>query len=305
VRVTVPSGAVESPTFSRVDTLNVHAERNRLTPDALARWHGLPVGWFEAATLVHHRNFHVPRPLLALLDTGVAQARFDFGDGVKTYDLRAGALRVYDGHRACRLNDWSCHAARRIMVELDAGWLGDEPDALAGLRQNLDFRDDALAGLVRAMAREIAEGCPHGELYAETLSIGVLQRLMQTNGRPRRERGRLSTAQLGRIDALIVAESGSGPSLAAMAHATGYSRAQFVRLFRRSTGASPHRYVLEQRLAHARQLLAKTDLPLAAVATETGFASQSHLTRSFVRLYGKTPGEVRREAGSRRVITRQ
>jgi len=282
-----------NPHFSRVDTLNVHSERSRLAPELLARWHGLPVGWFDAGSTVHHRNFIVPRPLLALLDAGSAQVRFDFGSGVESYDLRAGALRVFDGQRACRLNDWSCNAARRIMVELDGARLG-EPDGLGGLRQDLHFRDDELASVVRAMVREIEAGCPNGALYAESLSVGVLTRLARTHGRARRERGILTATQLRRVNDLIAAHLSNGPSLSALAAAAGYSKAHFVRLFRRTFGTSPHRYVLQRRLEQAHRLITTTALPLAEVAAETGFASQSHLHAAFVRRYGGTPGEVRR-----------
>lgn len=280
--------------FSRVDTLNVHAERSRLAPEQLARWRGLPVGWFDAEPSAHGRNFLVPRPLLALLDAGMAQVRFDFGGGVQTFDLSAGALRVFDGRRACRLNDWACRAARRIMVDLDGAQL-DEPEMLLGLRQDLEFRDDELAGVVRAMAREIAEGCPHGGLYAESLSASVVLRVARTHGRARRERGMLTAAQLRRVDELITDGGVGGPTLSALAAAAGYSKAHFVRLFRRATGTSPHRYVLQRRLEHAKRLIVISTLPLAEVASATGFASQSHLTSAFVRQYGCTPGETRRE----------
>ena len=281
--------------FSRVDSLNVHAEHSRLAPEHLARWRGLPVGWFDAGASVHHRNFIVPRPLLALLDAGAAVARFDFGSGVETYDLHAGAMRVFDGRRACRLNDWSCRSARRIMVELDATRI-DEPEGLAGLRQDLHFRDDDLAGVVRAMVREIDEGCPHGTLYAESLSASVLLRMARTHGRARPERGLLTVAQLRRVDELIAEAIAGGPTLAALAAAAGYSKAQFVRLFRRTTGTSPHRYVLQRRLREARRLIVNSTLPLAEVASETGFATQSHLNNAFVRYYGCTPGDARRQA---------
>jgi AraC family transcriptional regulator len=281
--------------YSRVDTLNVHAERSRLAPELLARWRGLPVGWFDAGAQKHNRNFLVPRPLLALLDTGMAEARFDFGSGVQTYRLSAGALRVFDGVRACRLNDWSCRSARRIMVELDAAHFG-EPEALVGLRQDLEFRDDDLAGVVRAMVREVQEGCPHGALYAESLSASVLLRVARTHGRTRRERGMLTAAQLRRVDELIADAAAGGPTLVKLADAAGYSKAHFVRLFRRSTGTSPHRYVLQRRLDRARRLIVTTALPLAEVASEAGFSSQSHLNSAFVRCYGCTPGDARREA---------
>lgn len=281
--------------FSRVDTLNVHAERSRLTPELLARWRGLPIGWFDAQPTVHNSNFIVPHPLLALLDTGTARVRFDFGSGVETYHLEAGAMRVFDGVRACRLNDWSCRSARRIMVELDATRLG-EPEILVGLRQDLHFRDHDLAGVVRAMAREVEEGCPHGALYAESLSTSVLLRLAYTHGQPRHERGTLTAAQLRRVDELIAEGIADGPTLGALADAAGYSKAHFVRLFRRTTGTSPHRYVLQRRLQQARRLIVTTSRPLAEVASETGFAGQSHLNAAFVRQYGCTPGDERRKA---------
>jgi len=281
--------------FSRVDTLNVHSEHSRLAPELLARWRGLPVGWFDAESTVHNRNFLVPRRLLALLDAGVAQARFDFGAGTKTYDLSAGALRVFDGQRACRLNDWSCRSARRIMVDLDATG-SDDTEVLSGLRQDLDFRDDALAGVLRAMVREVEEGCPHGALYAESLSAGVVLHIARTHGRLRAERGTLTAMQLRRVDELIVDGIARGPTLAALADATGYSKAHFVRLFRRATGTSPHRYVLLHRLEHARRLIENSALPLAEVASATGFASQSHMNATYARFYGCTPGDARRNA---------
>lgn len=279
---------------AHLDTLNVHSERSRLAPELLARWRGLPVGWFDAGPTAHNRNF-VSRPLLALLDAGQAQARFDFGFGVKTYELGAGAMRVFDGRRACRRNDWACRAARRIMVDLDADRLY-EPEALVGLRQDLEFRDDDLAGVLRAMVREIAEGCPSGALYAESLSTSVLLRVAQTHGRSRRERGTLTPAQLRRVDELIACGSAEDLTLGALSDAAGYSKAQFVRLFRRVTGTSPHRYVVLRRLERARHLIETTTLALAEVASDAGFASQSHLNSAFVRVYRCTPGEARRKA---------
>jgi len=279
--------------FSRTDTLNVHSERSRLAPEQLARWHGLPVGWFDAGATARHRNFMAGKRL-AMIDTGVARVRFDFGSGVRAYDLGAGAMGLFDG-RACRLSDWSCRSVRRIMVDLDASRFG-EPETLLGLRQDLEFHDDELAGVLRAMVREIEEGCPHGTLYAESLSSSVLLRVAQTHGPSRRERGTLTTAQLRRVDELIAHGTEEGLTLGALADAAGYSRAQFVRLFRRTAGTSPHRYVLQHRLQRARRLIETSTLSLAEVASETGFASQSHLNSAFVRVFGCTPGEARRAA---------
>ncbi len=165
-----------------------------------------------------------------------------------------------------------------------------------GLRQDLDFRDDELAGVLRAMVREIAEDCPHGALYAESLSVSVPLRLQRTHGRSRRERGVLTVEQLKRVDQLIAEDTAGGPTLAALSDAAGYSRAQFVRLFRRTTGSSPHRYVLLHRLERARRLIVTSSLPLADIASAAGFATQSHMNSAFIRFLGCTPGAARREA---------
>ncbi|HEX6721871.1 MAG TPA: AraC family transcriptional regulator [Burkholderiaceae bacterium] len=281
------------PHFSRVDSLNVHAERSLLAPEALARWRGLPVGWFDAGAAVRHRNFLSGRRL-AMIDSGVAQARFDFGFGARAYDLSAGAMGLFDG-RACRLSDWSCRSVRRIMIDLDGSGFG-EPEALQGMRQDIEFHDDELAGVLRAMVHEVEQGCPHGTLYAESLSAAVLLRIAQTHARARRERGALSAGQLRRVDELIVEGLARGPTLGALADAAGYSKAHFVRLFRRSTGTSPHRYVMQRRLEHAHRLITTTTQPLAEVAAVVGFASQSHLNHAYVRRYGCTPGDARRQA---------
>lgn len=98
----------------------------------------------------------------------------------------------------------------------------------------------------------------------------------------------------------LVEEELPGPlpvaDLAARAHVSVF---HFSRLFRASTGVSPHQYVLDRRLARARELLTGTDLPLAHVAVRCGFADQSHLTRVVRRRLGATPAAVRAAARGR------
>jgi AraC family transcriptional regulator len=66
----------------------------------------------------------------------------------------------------------------------------------------------------------------------------------------------------------------------------------FKVLFRRSTGLSPHRYVVERRVERARQLLLKRNQSMGDVALEAGFAHSSHMVRCFRRVLGITPVDV-------------
>lgn len=75
-----------------------------------------------------------------------------------------------------------------------------------------------------------------------------------------------------------------------LASLVGLSPYYLVRVFHRHVGVPPHRYQTILRVNQARSLL-RAGVPIAEVAYRTGFCDQSHLNRSFKRLYGVTPGD--------------
>ncbi|KOV97291.1 AraC family transcriptional regulator [Streptomyces sp. NRRL B-1140] len=86
-----------------------------------------------------------------------------------------------------------------------------------------------------------------------------------------------------------------GLSSEKVAEAVGVSARHLSRIFQ-PAGVSPSRYILEQRLGKARQVLAdpgSRHLTIAEVAHCWGFASQAHFTRVFRSRFGRTPGETR------------
>ncbi|WP_455927024.1 AraC family ligand binding domain-containing protein [Pseudomonas capeferrum] len=82
-----------------------------------------------------------------------------------------------------------------------------------------------------------------------------------------------------------------------LALATGVDRFRLTRAFKSAFGLPPHAYLVQLRLARARNLLAKGEQP-AEVATALGFADQSHLGRWFVRAYGLTPAAYRKRCSN-------
>jgi len=82
-------------------------------------------------------------------------------------------------------------------------------------------------------------------------------------------------------------------TLAEMAGVAHMSPYHFSRLFKESTGLTPHRYVIERRVQRAEVLLGSSALPIAEIALLCDFANQGHLNRHFKRLLGVSPKAFR------------
>ena len=78
-----------------------------------------------------------------------------------------------------------------------------------------------------------------------------------------------------------------------LAAAACLSQFHFSRAFKLATGRTPHQYLSEERIRHARLLLAEGEQSLVEVALSCGFASQASFAKAFHRAAGTTPGHYR------------
>jgi AraC-like DNA-binding protein len=109
-----------------------------------------------------------------------------------------------------------------------------------------------------------------------------------------RFRGGLSSLQIRTATELLDANLEGSISLEEVADACQLSVSHFSRAFRTTFGRPPYKWLIERRVERARDLMTNTRLPLAHIATQSGFADQSALNRSFKRIHGVTPGIWRR-----------
>jgi len=107
-------------------------------------------------------------------------------------------------------------------------------------------------------------------------------------------RGGLAPGALRRVMEYIDCHLCEDLALDTLAAHAGLSTYHFARAFKQSVGMPPHRYLLQQRVKRATELLKQTEQPLTAIAQSLGFADQSHFSRSFHWLVGLTPSEFRR-----------
>jgi AraC family transcriptional regulator len=275
-----------------------------LSPLLLSRWQGLPLAWFTTPAGTWIDRFAAPHTALALLDTGGLRARFHIGRRHHDLEVRPGGFGLFGAGVEAGVEQLGAFDARRILLELDTNALVSrglcDDDLAPALHHSQFFEDPELAAVLRRMVDEVRQGCPNGALFAESLSLGVVLHLHRTRTvvpAGARERGKLSQRQWARLEERIDQALASDLTLAALSAAVGLSKPQFVRLFRNTTGTSPHRYVMRKRAERALQLVQCSDLSLVDIAFDVGFANQGHLNRVFHRLYGLTPGEARRSKG--------
>jgi AraC-like DNA-binding protein len=103
----------------------------------------------------------------------------------------------------------------------------------------------------------------------------------------------LPAARLKRVLAFIDTHLDENISLAALAQNAKLSVFYFATQFKRSTGLSPHRYILQRRVLRASELLRNTSLSVLDVSLDLGFQHQNNFARAFRRMTGMTPTRFR------------
>lgn len=189
---------------------------------------------------------------------------------------------------------------RRSMVDqLAEEVLGLDRDQVE-LIPKLGFAD----GLLEQLALNLLDAARNDDgagdgLYADHLARLLAVQMIRQHGTHRAprdptERTVRGPDRLSHVRDLIEAELDQDLSLERLAGEAGIGAHAFSAAFVRAFGVSPHRYVVERRIERAKRLLRDSDLPMATIAVQAGFANQSHLASVFKRTVGVTPGQYRR-----------
>jgi AraC family transcriptional regulator len=159
----------------------------------------------------------------------------------------------------------------------------------------LPTRDSRLENLVLAMRDEVKEGCPSGRLFAESISVALVAYLVNKYATPGNSLGAscLSPAQRRSISDYVRENLANDISVTELAAIVGTSPSHFSRQFSASFGITPYRFVMQERITRAKDLLATTRLSSGQVAMTFGFSSQSHFVKVFRQFTGVTPKQYR------------
>ncbi|MGB3815151.1 MAG: AraC family transcriptional regulator [Shinella sp.] len=151
--------------------------------------------------------------------------------------------------------------------------------------------------MISAEARDRGLG---GALYVESLAralvVHLLRRYASVHSRDPVLPGTLSPRQQRLIADYIEAHLAEPLDLKGMGAVLGLSPCLFARQFRSSFGKPPYAWVIAARIKRAQFLLARSQMPIKAIAAECGFSDQAHLTRVFSLACKQTPAAFRRRA---------
>lgn len=135
------------------------------------------------------------------------------------------------------------------------------------------------------------------EALVDMLTIHILRNYCNFSAKLEKRSGGLSASKLKLVTDYINDYLANPLKVEEVASLLEISHFHFSRLFKQSTGMTPHRYIMEQRVIKAKELLKNSALSFDDIARNCGFTHQSHMGRIFKEHTGTTPRRYRQEFG--------
>ena len=152
--------------------------------------------------------------------------------------------------------------------------------------------DSLIHSIVLALQQELSTPGFGGKLYLDSLVTTLCTHLLRhyciqkpINILP----SSLPPATLNRVIDYIQVHLAEDLTLTQLAAIAKVSPNYFAAQFKQSMGITPHKYVIQQRIAKAKELIIAGKGTLAEISNYVGFADQSHFTHHFKRMIGVTP----------------
>lgn len=229
---------------------------------------------------------------LGLIDAGVERFRYRGGEHLAP----VGSLVL--------MNPDELHTGQ---AETEGGWryrmLYIDPAALADVSGEPGWWFPQVVALDAARARRVGQ-LLHGlwacaENDAQPLAFDSALSLLVEELRPHARSpspppGVRAGAGFSRVIEQMRAQLGQPLRLEDLAATAGLSPFHFLRVFKARHHATPQQMLMALRLFEAKERLARGE-PAAQVAAAVGLSDQAHLTRSFAKRYGVTPGRYQRQ----------
>jgi AraC family transcriptional regulator len=242
----------------------------------------------------------LPELTLALLQWVPRPTRFafDFGAGRFERVSRGGEMTCVAPQAGGTVHAAGVHAAACLSIPAA---LAAQVLQLEGVDASLDFgalhaeviEDDFVRSALRQLTLWSDPAHDSETLARDSLLTALLFRLQElAREAPQTLAQRPSTLalwQIHRVEDYLLEHLGSTIALADLAALVGLSPHHFCRVFARTFGRSPIRYLIERRIERACVLLDSGTLPVAEVAAQVGYDDPAYFARLFRKHKGVAP----------------
>lgn len=165
------------------------------------------------------------------------------------------------------------------------------------LKLTLSTPDPLVSQIILALRTVLETDATNSCFYAESMATALAAHLLRNystrkHSLSRHEDG-LPKYKLKQALEYMNVHLNENMSLATIADELEISQYYFCRLFKQSTGMTPHAYLIQQRVERSKQLLKHRDLTINEIAIACGFANPSHFAKHFRNHTGISPKEFR------------
>lgn len=285
-------GAEEAPVF--VSRLLQHAE------------------FAVTEVIVDHPNGQLTKPIplddayLICLNLRAARHKTYWEEGreIGVCVHRTGEIAISDLRRSPRvIMDSPVHHLMMYLPRATINAVADE--ASLPRVEHLQFepgasvRDDIILELAQSLLPALRAPEQVNRLFTDHVAMALALHAAHAYGGQsltRPIRGGLASWQEKRAKEMLLGDLSGNVSMGEIASAIGLSASYFARSFQKTTGLTPHAWLLRARVERAMALLRHREAVVSEVATACGFVSASHFTRVFTRQIGTSPTAWRRHA---------
>jgi AraC family transcriptional regulator len=180
--------------------------------------------------------------------------------------------------------------ARIFSIHVKPRWLERVRDYSKVLDGPADFRGGVTAWLAVRLYREFRQMDEFSPLMFESLALEIIATVSRRAPLTERKAPRW----LEQVREMLHARLSEEVTFASIADAVGVHPVYLARQFRKHYRCTMGEYVRRLRVEAVCREITGSDTPLSEIASMVGFYDQSHLTNTFKRLTGMTPGEFRR-----------
>jgi AraC family transcriptional regulator len=212
----------------------------------------------------------------------------------------AGSLTLH-GAAGCNGSTWE-GAYNRVLLELDHKHLehlieGRVAGARVEIAERWSFKDSRLEHLLKTLYVELCEGSPAGRLFGEQVGNAVAMLLAKQYSVIRPDvygsGGQIPSSRLKKVFDYVETCLHQEIHLSELASTAAMSPYYFARLFKNSTGVSPHQYVIQRRIDRAKGMLRHSKMSIFEIGIRVGYADAKHFRTLFRREVGLSPNDYR------------